>query len=147
MAARTNKPNTISFKSEILALQKSYCIAGIILRRGFSLTLSFFSLFSSIPLSLSPSLSFSFCLSLHVVWLSSISNRQTDAFRMVEHNKFHILFISTIKIYVCKHKHSQHSRLLCVVFTRRLQSQSLCFKAINALAQHKRNGTTEICRI
>lgn len=64
-------------------MQKSYCIAGIILRRYF-----FLFFFDSIP---SP------------VWLSSISFHRTDVFQMAEYNKFHILFISTIKIYVCKH--------------------------------------------
>lgn len=58
----------------------------------------FFSLSLSSPRSV-------FLLFLSRIWLSSISNRRTDAFRMVGLNKFHILFISTIKIYVCKRKH------------------------------------------
>lgn len=58
----------------------------------------FFSLSLSSPRSV-------FLLFLSRIWLASISNRRTDAFRMVGLNKFHILFISTIKIYVCKRKH------------------------------------------
>lgn len=65
--------------------------------------LFFVEFFFSLSLSLRLVLSFSYFFRVFDSHRSQTDERML--FRMVGLNKFHILFISTIKIYVCKRKH------------------------------------------